>query len=132
LFSPDLVNVNSTLAPLSVGHRHEAAHPPSGAGVFLTTHWSVVVAAKTPTSREALETLEKLCRTYWYPSYVFVRRQGRSPEDAEDLVQEFFARLLQKEFLQAVEPERGRFRSFDPISAATAGSRSSSPAQAML
>ena len=56
--------------------------------------------------------MEKLCRTYWYPLYAFVRRQGRSPEDAQDLTQGFFAHLFRKDFLSGVGPEKGRFRSF--------------------
>ena len=79
---------------------------------FVTTHWSVVSAAQGGDSPQAEQALETLCRAYWYPLYVFVRRRGQSPEDAEDLVQEFFARLLQKHYLDAVEPERGRFRTF--------------------
>jgi len=59
-----------------------------------------------------VEALEGLCRAYWYPLYAFVRRQGRSPEDAQDLTQAFFAHLLRKEFLDGVGPEKGRFRSF--------------------
>jgi RNA polymerase sigma factor (sigma-70 family) len=79
---------------------------------FVTTHWSVVSAARGDDSPQAEQALEALCRAYWYPLYVFVRRQGHLPEDAEDLVQEFFVRLLQKHYLDAVEPERGRFRTF--------------------
>ena len=56
--------------------------------------------------------LERLCRTYWYPLYVFLRQQGKSPEDAEDLTQAFFAHLMEKDALKNVVPERGRFRSF--------------------
>ena len=83
-----------------------------GGGRFATTHWSVVLAARdraSPRSREALETL---CQTYWYPLYAFVRRRGTSPEESQDLTQEFFARLLEKESLRHVDPSRGRFRSF--------------------
>ena len=82
------------------------------AATFVTTHWSVVSAARDKDSPQAQQALETLCRAYWYPLYVFVRRQGNGPEDAEDLVQEFFARLLRKHYLDAVEPERGRFRTF--------------------
>ncbi len=56
--------------------------------------------------------MEKLCRAYWYPLYAYVRRSGRSREDAEDSTQAFFARILQKHILDAAQPERGRFRSF--------------------
>ena len=56
--------------------------------------------------------MDALCQAYWYPLYAFVRRQGRSPQDAQDLTQEFFSRLLEKDYLRAVVQEKGRFRSF--------------------
>lgn len=85
---------------------------PIGKGIFATTHWSVVLAARDKTALESEQALETLCRTYWQPLYAYVRRLGRSPEDAEDLTQAFFARLLEKDYLQGVVRERGRFRSF--------------------
>jgi RNA polymerase sigma-70 factor (ECF subfamily) len=78
---------------------------------FATTHWSVVLATGAPNS-EADAALETLCRTYWYPLYAYVRRAGHSPENAKDLTQEFFARLLAKNYLTLARPERGRFRTF--------------------
>jgi len=85
---------------------------PHGAN-FTPTHWSVVLAAAgRADSTHARDALEKLCRNYWLPIYAFVRRQGRSPHDAQDLTQEFFARLLEKNFLAGVRREKGRFRSF--------------------
>jgi len=81
-------------------------------GRFATTHWSVVVAAGRQSSPQAREALATLCQTYWYPLYVFVRRQGFSAEESQDLTQEFFARLLEKDFLALVDREKGRFRSF--------------------
>lgn len=63
-------------------------------------------------SPQAEAALEKLCRTYWYPLYAYVRRQGHGPHDAQDLTQGFFARLLEKNYLGAVEREKGKFRSF--------------------
>src|SRR5947199_3676142 len=91
----------------------EASPPqPQGDAQFSTTHWSVVLAAGAPDSPQAVEALEKLCRTYWYPLYVYVRRQGNSPEDAQDLTQDFFSRLLEKNYLAKADPERGRFRTF--------------------
>jgi len=81
-------------------------------GTFRTTHWSVVLAARTGADSRATAALETLCRAYWYPLYAFVRRQGYAPEDAQDLTQGFFARLLEKEYLTAVNPAKGRFRSF--------------------
>src|SRR6516225_12214937 len=79
---------------------------------FVTTHWSMVLAAGKVASAEAQEALEVLCQTYWYPLYSYVRRRGHQPDDAQDLTQEFFARLLEKHYLQSADPERGRFRSF--------------------
>src|SRR5260370_10991829 len=79
---------------------------------FETTHWSVVLQTREEESPLAAEALEKLCRTYWYPLYAYVRRKGRSPHDAQDLTQEFFARLLSGNFLATVEQRKGRFRSF--------------------
>jgi len=80
--------------------------------VFVTTHWSLVLSARDKNSPQSADALEKLCRAYWYPLYAYVRRTGQSKENAEDLTQAFFARLLEKNFLEAAEPERGRFRSF--------------------
>ena len=91
----------------------EAESPaPSGQAWFATTHWSVVLAAGQSADAQASAALEQLCRTYWYPLYAFVRGSGYLPADAEDLTQEFFARLLAKDYLSAVHPERGRFRWF--------------------
>ena len=81
-------------------------------GWFATTHWSVVLAARDTKSSEAADALAQLCQSYWYPLYAYVRRRGHEPEDAQDLTQEFFARLLEKDFLKAVQQERGRFRWF--------------------
>jgi RNA polymerase sigma-70 factor (ECF subfamily) len=79
---------------------------------FATTHWSLVLTAggpRTPASHDALATL---CETYWYPLYAYARRVGHGVEEAEDLVQAFFVRILEKQALQHADPERGRFRSF--------------------
>ena len=80
--------------------------------LFATTHWSVVLATTDQNSPQAAVALEQLCRTYWYPLYAYVRHRGHSPEDAQDLTQEFFYRLLQKEYLAQVDPRKGKFRSF--------------------
>lgn len=79
---------------------------------FETTHWSVVRAAANADSPRAEAALSQLCRGYWYPVYAYVRRRGHAPHDAQDLTQEFFARLLEKRWLEAVQEERGRFRWF--------------------
>ena len=80
--------------------------------MFATTHWSVVLQAGTGECPEAAAALEQLCRTYWYPLYAYGRRRGCSPEDAQDLVQEFFARLLAKDYVTRADPDKGKFRSF--------------------
>jgi RNA polymerase sigma-70 factor (ECF subfamily) len=86
--------------------------PAGSSDSFERTHWSVVMSAGNQQSPLAQAALAKLCQTYWYPLYVFVRRQGRSAEDAQDLVQGFFAKAIEKNFVAAAEPEKGRFRSF--------------------
>ena len=83
----------------------------AGGVAFVTTHWSVVLAAQAQ-SPAADEALEKLCRTYWPPIYSFVRREGRTVEDAQDLTQGFFARLLERRDFDAVRREKGRLRSY--------------------
>lgn len=87
-------------------------HPPGNPREFVTTHWSVVVHAADPGSPRSAAALERLCREYWFPLYAFVRRTGLRPEDAADLTQEFFSRLLSGGGLATVSPEKGRFRSF--------------------
>ena len=84
---------------------------PAG-GEFLTTHWSVVLAAGGEESPKAAAALEELCRAYWKPLYAYVRRQGHDPHEAQDLTQEFFTRLLEKHYLELANRERGRFRTF--------------------
>jgi RNA polymerase sigma-70 factor (ECF subfamily) len=92
-------------------------HPPAGrenASVpsgFATTHWSLITRAAT-TSAEGRAALEALCRAYWFPVYAFARKQGCTAVDAEDITQDFFAEIVQSEFLQRADPERGRFRSY--------------------
>lgn len=79
---------------------------------FTTTHWSVVLTSVQGNPPQAAAALEQLCRAYWYPLYAFVRRQGHGPHDAEDLLQAFFARFLEKNYLNDVDRSKGRFRSF--------------------
>src|SRR5262245_62640958 len=83
-----------------------------GGGVFATTHWSMVVRAGDSGSPEAASAMERLCQTYWYPLYVFVRRKGHTHEDASDLTQAFFARFLERRALRFVDSSLGRFRTF--------------------
>jgi len=79
---------------------------------FRTTHWSVVLKAGHDSSPESSAALEQLCRAYWFPLYAFVRRKGYPEEEAKDLTQAFFARLLEKKGLERVGPEKGKFRTF--------------------
>jgi RNA polymerase sigma factor (sigma-70 family) len=88
-----------------------AAREQKGAAAFATTRWSVVLTAQGQ-SAAAEEALEKLCRTYWWPLYGYVRRQGHSPEEAQDLTQGFFVMLLERRDLNAVRREKGRLRSY--------------------
>ena len=82
------------------------------AAQFATTHWSLVLAAGSAESTQARAALEKLCRTYWYPLYAYIRRKGHRPPDAQDLTQAFFARLLERSLVKKADPVRGRFRTF--------------------
>ena len=82
-----------------------------GAFVFATTHWSVVLSAQGE-SGAAQEALDRLCRAYWWPLYGFVRRQGYTPEEAQDFTQDFFALLLARKDFDAVRQEKGRLRSY--------------------
>lgn len=81
-------------------------------GRFMTTHWSVVLAAADEAAPSRDRALAHLYETYWYPLYAYVRRRGNTADEAEELTQEFFARVLEKDFLRSAGPEKGRFRSF--------------------
>ena len=79
---------------------------------FDTTPWSVVLAAGGDSTRGAKQALATLCETYWYPLYAYLRRHGKSAEDAQDLTQGFFQQMLEKGTIERADPGRGRFRSF--------------------
>jgi RNA polymerase sigma factor (sigma-70 family) len=79
---------------------------------FRTTHWSMVLRAGDSQSPDSARALERLCRTYWYPLYAFVRRKGHSHEEAQDLTQGFFEKLLAKDYLADADRQRGKFRTF--------------------
>src|SRR5262245_3552106 len=81
---------------------------------FMTTRWSLVLAAGTagPLSPDAHDALARLCEAYWYPLYAYLRGHGHQAEDAQDLTQAFFARLLEKQVIRQADPARGRFRAF--------------------
>jgi RNA polymerase sigma factor (sigma-70 family) len=95
-------------------HQVTTESPSSSApgDVFATTHWTVVLAAGKRHTPQSDGALEKLCRTYWFPLYAYVRRRGHGKQDAEDSVQEFFARLLEKNFLANLDGDKGKFRAF--------------------
>ena len=92
--------------------RNDGDEIPDAGGVFATTHWSVVLAAKNGGSTRADDAMEKLCRAYWPPLYAFIRREGHGATEAQDLTQEFFARLLAKDYLRHLRHQEGKFRSF--------------------
>jgi RNA polymerase sigma factor (sigma-70 family) len=92
-------------------YTHANANLP-GDGRFATTHWSVVLAAGRPKSASYQKALETLCRTYWFPLYAYLRRNGYDSHRAQDYTQAFFAGLLAKGGLSLVDPKRGKFRSF--------------------
>ncbi len=80
--------------------------------IFVTTRWTVVLSAGRKSSPQSDRALGELCQTYWYPLYAYVRRQGRNKEDAEDLVQAFFEKFLEKNYLEGLSADRGKFRAF--------------------
>ena len=84
----------------------------AGGKSFSTTRWSLVLAAGHGSRPDAATALATLCETYWYPLYYYVRRRGYRAEEAQDLTQAFFAKLLEKGYLKVADPDRGRFRSF--------------------
>ncbi len=92
----------------------KASKPPidEPAAVFATTRWSVVLAAGKTRSPSAENALATLCQAYWSPLYAFIRRKGYSPHDAQDLTQDFIARILSKNLIRSADPGRGRFRNF--------------------
>jgi RNA polymerase sigma-70 factor (ECF subfamily) len=85
---------------------------PATAAGFHTTHWTVVLAARDEAGPAGRDALSKLCSTYWYPLYAFIRRQGLTPHEAEDLTQQFFYQFLERQALETVKPAAGKFRSF--------------------
>jgi RNA polymerase sigma factor (sigma-70 family) len=90
----------------------ESSHKPDNRGSFPKTQWSIVLAAGRRSTPHSQQALASLCENYWYPLYAYVRRRGYDAEEARELTQEFFTKLLEKNYLQDVDRERGRFRSF--------------------
>jgi RNA polymerase sigma-70 factor (ECF subfamily) len=87
-------------------------HTLAGASDFPTTRWTLVTAAADPRRKEARSALVSLCENYWYPLYAYVRRRGYPADQAQDLTQEFFVRILEGRYLDRADPEKGRFRAF--------------------
>lgn len=90
----------------------ENDRPPPPTGEFVSTHWSLVLRAGNRRDQQGDQSLAILCQRYWLPLYAFARRRIADPHEAQDLTQEFFARLLEKNMLASASPARGRFRSF--------------------
>jgi RNA polymerase sigma factor (sigma-70 family) len=87
-------------------------HTLPGSSRFPTTRWTLVVAAGDPQRKDSRSALVSLCENYWYPLYAYLRRRGHAPDEAQDLTQEFFMRVLGGRYLDKADPEKGRFRSF--------------------
>ena len=91
---------------------NHSMHTQAGSSQFPTTRWTLVVAAGDPQRKEARSALVSLCEGYWYPLYAYVRRRGYPADQAQDLTQEFFIRVLEGRYLDRADPEKGRFRAF--------------------
>jgi RNA polymerase sigma factor (sigma-70 family) len=87
-------------------------HTLAGPSQFPTTRWTLVVAAGDPERKDAQSALVSLCESYWYPLYAYLRRRGFPADQAQDLTQDFFIRVLEGRYLDRAAPEKGRFRSF--------------------
>src|SRR5882762_8542243 len=87
-------------------------HALAGSSQFPTTRWTLVIAAADPQRKEARSALVSLCEGYWYPLYAYLRRRGYAADQAQDLTQDFFIRVLEGRYLDRADPEKGRFRSF--------------------
>jgi len=90
----------------------ETTHTLTGSSRFPTTRWTMVIAAGDPHRKETQSALVSLCENYWYPLYAYLRRRGYPADQAQDLTQEFFIRMLEGRYLDRADPEKGRFRSF--------------------
>src|SRR5437660_12132502 len=91
---------------------NKTMHTLAGSSQFPTTRWTLVVAAGDPHREETRSALVSLCENYWYPLYAYLRRRGYPADQAQDLAQEFFIRVLEGQYLDRADPDKGRFRSF--------------------
>jgi RNA polymerase sigma factor (sigma-70 family) len=92
--------------------KHDHGPPAEGAASFHTTRWTIVMKAAQSQAQGGQSALAELCRLYWYPLYIFARRRGHSPDDAQDLTQGFFLHLLEHHALRGIDRLKGKFRSF--------------------
>ena len=90
----------------------QTMHTLSGRSQFPATRWTLVVAAGDPHRKEAQSALTSLCENYWYPLYAYLRWRGYPADQAQDLTQAFFIRVLEGRYLDRADPEKGRFRCF--------------------
>ena len=90
----------------------QTMHTLPGSSQFPTTRWTLVVAAGNPHRKDSHSALVSLCESYWYPLYAYLRRRGYPADQAQDLTQDFFLRVLEGRYLDRADPEKGRFRSF--------------------
>ena len=91
---------------------YQTMHTLPGSSQFPATRWTLVVSAGAPDRKEARSALVSLCEGYWYPLYAYLRRRGYPADQAQDLTQDFFMRVLEGRYLDRADPEKGRFRSF--------------------
>jgi RNA polymerase sigma-70 factor (ECF subfamily) len=105
----ELLHSCAPIGEPAMNSTHDSA---AGRAAFATTHWSVVVEAGQRDSPKASEAMAQLCQTYWYPLYAYVRKKGHAAPDAQDLTQEFFARLLAGNYVGGADGRKGKFRSF--------------------
>lgn len=110
-FLPPGLNRSNDFVFVLPSTRHSTTESGAAAG-FRTTHWTVVLAAARSGAPQTREAMGKLCQTYWYPLYAFIRRRGHNDADAKDLTQGFFFRLLDKNYLEGITIEGGKFRSY--------------------
>ena len=116
---PEVATISLSPPSMHNASRPDASGAESGSADawFKTTHWSSVLHAADSNDPTAEASLSRLCQTYWHPLYYYIRRLGHGREDAQDLTQEFLARLVHKDYLQGIKQEKAKFRSFLPVAA---------------
>lgn len=109
---PGVLHGREQPSPRPLSPSQSSGNPAPLQAEFSATHWSVVLHAGRDGSPAAVEAMERLCSRYWYPLYVYVRRQGISPAEAQDITQGFFEQFIARDSLRAVDRAKGKFRSF--------------------